>query len=125
MDIICLRQPQEKSYEVDNGVRIYRMPMSRSIGNSLPMKVLSWCWFLLLAAVTVSWLHLRRPYDIVHVHNMPDFLVLAALVPRLLGAKIILDVQDVTPELMGAKSKGPIRGIVVRLATWQERISTA
>src|SRR5947207_1094234 len=52
MDIICLRQPQEKSYEVDNGVRIYRMPMSRSIGNSLPMKVLSWCWFLLLAAVT-------------------------------------------------------------------------
>src|SRR5437868_7427645 len=101
------------------------MPMSRNIGGSLPMTILQWCWFLLFAAVTVTCLHLRRPYDVVHVHNMPDFLVFSALVPRLLGAKIILDVQDVTPELMGAKSKGRLRRIVIRLATWQERISTA
>jgi glycosyltransferase involved in cell wall biosynthesis len=125
VDVICLRQPGERGYEVYNGVHIYRMPMSRGDGVSLPMGILQWCWFLLLAGATVTWLHLRHPYDVVHVHNMPDFLVFSALFPKLLGAKIILDVQDVTPELMGAKAKGHQRRMVVRLATWQERISTA
>jgi len=125
VDVICLRQSSERGYEVYNGVHVYRMPMSRGVGGSLPMRILQWCWFLLLAGVTVTWLHLRRPYDVVCVHNMPDFLVFSALFPKLLGAKIILDVQDVSPELMGAKAKGRHRGLVIRLATWQERISTA
>jgi glycosyltransferase involved in cell wall biosynthesis len=56
---------------------------------------------------------------------MPDFLVFSALIPKLLGAKIILDVQDVSPELMAAKAKGRMRSIVTRLATWQEHVSAA
>jgi glycosyltransferase involved in cell wall biosynthesis len=89
------------------------------------MTILQWCWFLLLAGAALTWLHVRRPYDVVHVHNMPDFLVFSALFPKLLGAKIILDVQDVSPELMAAKAKGRQRGAVTRLATWQEHISIA
>src|SRR5262249_54419469 len=41
-----------------------------------------------------------RPYDLVHVHNMPDVLVFSALVPKLLGAKVIIDLHDPMPELM-------------------------
>jgi glycosyltransferase involved in cell wall biosynthesis len=125
VDVICLRQPNERGYGVHNGVHIYRVPMSRSIGGSLPITILQWCWFLLLAGVTMAWLHLRRPYNVVHVHNMPDFLVFSAFIPKLLGAKIILDVQDVSPELMAAKAKGRQRGVVTRLATFQEHISIA
>lgn len=125
VDVICLQQPGMKSYEVYNGVRIYRLPASRSSGGSLLMTLLYWGWFLLLAGVTVAWLHLRRRYNVVHVHNMPDFLVFSAFFPKLLGAKIILDVQDVSPELMAAKAKGPLRRVVIRLASWQEQISTA
>src|SRR5437868_2416808 len=105
VDVICLRQPHEKYYEVYNGVHIYRMPMNRGFGRSLPLTVLTWCWFLLLAGATITWLHLKRPYSVIHVHNMPDFLVFSAWFPKLFGAKIILDVQDVSPELMGAKAK--------------------
>lgn len=126
VDVICLRQPEEPRYEVYNGVRVYRVPMSRLAGGSLLAKTLQWCWFLLLAAIKVTRLHIRRPYHVVHVHNMPDFLVFSALIPKLLGAKIILDVQDVTPELMAAKAKGGrMRRVVTRLATWQERVSVA
>lgn len=125
VDVICLRQPDEKRYEVYNGIHIYRMPMNRDFGRSLPITILGWCWFLLLASATVTWLHLKHAYDVIHVHNMPDFLVFAALFPRLLGAKVILEVQDVSPELMGAKAKGHLRAMVTRLATWQEHISTA
>ena len=125
VDVICLRRSHEKIYEVQNGVRIYRMPMSRGFGLSLPITVLCWCWFLLLAGATASWLHLKRAYDVIHVHNMPDFLVFSALLPRFSGAKVILDVQDVSPELMAARAKGSLRGLVTHLAIWQERISTS
>ncbi len=125
VDVICLRQADEKDYEVYNGVHVYRVPMSRSTGGSLLSTLLRWCWFLLIAGTRVTWLHLLRPYDIIHVHNMPDFLVFSALFPKLLGAKVILDVQDVSPELMAAKAKGHLRGMVRRLAMWQERISIA
>ena len=33
---------------------------------------------------------------------MPDMLILSALVPKLLGAKVILDLHDPMPELMQA-----------------------
>ncbi len=127
VDVICSGQPKGKRFEVYNSVRIYRMPISRKYGNSLLTTLFQWGFFLLFAGITIARLHLKRRYDIVHVHNMPDFLVFAALVPRLLGAKIILDVQDVSPELLTAKVKGKglLREIVIRLATWQERISIA
>ncbi len=125
VDVICLRQPHEARFEVYSGVRIYRVPMNRGFGRPLPITLLAWCWFLLLAGVTVTWLHLRYAYDVIHVHNMPDFLVFSTVLPRLFGAKIILDVQDVSPELMAVKAKGRLRSIVTGLATWQERISTA
>lgn len=125
VDVICLRRPEEKYYEVYNGVHIYRMPLNRRFDSSLPITILRWCWFLLLAGVTITWLHLKRPYDVIHVHNLPDFLVFSALFPKLLKAKIILDVQDVSPELMAVRVKGRLRRIATLLAGWQEYISTA
>ncbi len=125
VDVICLRQPNEKSYEVCDGVHVYRVPMKRGFGRSLPVTLVSWCWFLLLAAITVTRLHLKHPYDVIHVHNIPDFLVFSTLIPRLLGAKVILHVQDVCPELMAAKANGRIRKVITRLAAWQEQISIA
>lgn len=125
VDVVCLRQPGEGPRDESEGVQIYRMPMDRGFGRSLPMTILYWCWFMLLSGLTITRLHLRHSYDVIHVHNMPDFLVFAALIPRLLGAKIILDVQDVSPELMAAKASGRLLPIVKRLAIWQERISVA
>jgi glycosyltransferase involved in cell wall biosynthesis len=123
MDVICLRKRGESRREVYNGVRIYRVPQDRGFGKALPLTVLSWCWFMLLAGATLTWLHLRRHYRVVHVHNMPDFLVFAALLPKLLGAMVILDVQDVSPELMSAKASGRKRALLKRLAAAQEGIA--
>lgn len=123
-DVICLRQPHEKSYEVCKGVNVYRMPMSRGQARSLPITLLCWCWFLLLAAITVTRLHLKHRYDVIHVHNMPDFLIFSTLIPKMLGAKIMLDVQDVSPELMVLKASGRLKPLVTRLAIFQEHIST-
>jgi glycosyltransferase involved in cell wall biosynthesis len=124
-DVICLREPGQKAYEVCDGVHIYRIPMYRSFGRSLPFTVLEWCCFLVLAGLVVTRLHLKQAYNVIHVHNMPDFLVFSALIPKLLGAKVILEVQDVSPELMAAKARKRLRKLIVSLAIWQERISAA
>lgn len=125
VDVICLRQPGEPQNEICDGVHVHRLPINRGFGRSLPQTILIWCWFLVLSSIVLTRLHLQKRFDVVHVHNMPDFLVFSAIIPRILGAKVILEVQDVSPELMGAKAKGKTRKIVIRLARWQERISTA
>lgn len=125
MDVICLRPKGEKRYEVCDGVRVYRVPMDRGFGKGLFFTLLYWCWFIVLVGIKVSLLHLKRHYTVIHVHNMPDFLVFAALIPRLAGAKVILHVQDVSPELLAVKSGGKRNALVYRLAVWQERISSA
>ena len=125
VDVICLHQPHEKSYEISNGIHIYRVPMNRQFGRPLLISILSWCCFLLLAGISITIKHLRSHYDVIVVHNMPDFLIFAALIPKLLGAKVVLDIQDVSPELMAVKAKGGLRKIVVWSACWQERISTS
>lgn len=124
--VICLRERGEPAHEVCDGVRVYRVPLARGYGRSLPITLVCWAWFLLLAGVVVSWLHLRRRFDVIVAHNMPDFLVFAALLPRLLGAVVMLDVEDVSPELMAAKVRSPrAKRVLWWLAAWQERISTA
>ena len=125
VDVICLRQPGEPRYEICEGVHVHRLPMNRGFGRSLPVTILSWCWFLLISGIVLTRLHIQKHFDVVHIHNMPDFLVFAASIPKMLGAKVILEVQDVSPELMAAKAKGKVRKIVTRLARWQERLSTA
>lgn len=124
VDVVCLRRSGEPRYEICEGVHVHRLPINRGFGRSLPLTILSWCWFLVMSSIVLTRLHLKKRFDVVHVHNMPDFLVFSAIIPKILGAKVILEVQDVSPELMGAKAKGKTRKIVIRLARWQERIST-
>ncbi|MGK0301659.1 MAG: glycosyltransferase involved in cell wall biosynthesis [Planctomycetota bacterium] len=64
-----------------------------------------------------------RRYDVVHVHNMPDFLVFAAFWPRLFGRKVVLDVHDLMPEVYCSKFKISIKHPWIWLIRLQEWIS--
>lgn len=46
---------------------------------------------------------LRHGCDLLHVHNIPDFLVFAGLRLKLQGTAIILDIHDIVPELYESK----------------------
>jgi glycosyltransferase involved in cell wall biosynthesis len=79
--------------------------------------------FFLWAFARVSLLHARRRYDLVYVHNMPNFLVFAGLVPKIGGAKIVLDVHDPAAELLTDIRGRDLPPSVKRLANAEERIS--
>jgi len=57
------------------------------------------------------------------VHNLPDFLIFAALPPKLTGARLILDLHDLMPEFYAARFGGGRTNWPVRLVSWQEHLS--
>jgi glycosyltransferase involved in cell wall biosynthesis len=77
--------------------------------------------FVVRAAVAALRLHLRNRYDVVHVNTMPDYLVVAAALPKLLGAKVVLDVHDLVPELYAAKFGVDESSPIIKLMTFVER----
>jgi glycosyltransferase involved in cell wall biosynthesis len=74
--------------------------------------------FFSWAFVLVSLLHARRRYSVVYVHNMPNFLVFTGLLPKVSGAKIVLDVHDPAAELLA-----DVRGC--HLPPWFHRLVNA
>jgi glycosyltransferase involved in cell wall biosynthesis len=68
-------------------------------------------------------LHLRRRFDVVHVHNMPDILVLSGLFARLTGARMILDLHDPMPEVYMTKYGIAETHPVIRVLIGLERFS--
>ncbi len=78
--------------------------------------------FLARALYQVSIHDLSRKYDIVHVHSVPDFLVFTALLPRLRGVPVILDIRDILPEFYASKFGVSEKSIGFRLLCFAERL---
>jgi glycosyltransferase involved in cell wall biosynthesis len=57
------------------------------------------------------------------VHNIPDFEVFAALIPRLTGSKVILDVHDILPEFFLSKFDYRTDSFLYKMLLLQERMS--
>ena len=105
-----------------NGVHIYRLPIRKKRGNSLRY-LYEYFMTMFLGGLKLAALHFRGKLTVVHVHNMPDILVLAAAVPRLGGSKLVLDIHDPMPEISMSSGNGPFKKLVVRLLRLQEKIS--
>lgn len=123
VDLICLRQkPDDPACETINGVNVSRLPLRRRRDGKLTY-LWQYGYFVALCATTLLYRSLRKRYDLVHVHNMPDVLVFSALVPKLRGAKLILDLHDPMPELMRTIFDLPEDSFVVRLLKRLEKLS--
>ena len=100
VEVLCLRHDEsEPASEIHNGVSIRRISLKRRRGGKFSY-LYQYSAFLVISFVALAFRSLTRRYALVHVHNMPDILVFAALVPKLLGAKVVLDLHDPMPELM-------------------------
>ena len=99
VDLVCLRGEGSPAREVQGNVEVFRIPLKRRRGGMLAY-LCQYAAFILISSLILARRSFSRRYDVVHVHNMPDILVLSALVPKMLGAKVILDLHDPMPELM-------------------------
>jgi glycosyltransferase involved in cell wall biosynthesis len=123
VDVICLRTREEDAVATHNGVAISRLPMTRGESGSLVAQFLDYVIFFVFAFMRLTRLHLQRHYDVVQVHNLPDFLVFAALVPKLTGARVIVDLHDLMPEFYKGRLGNAANSFLLRLILLQERLS--
>ena len=123
VSVVCMRQPGHDNYSLRNGVGIYRLPaLQRKRGSKLRY-ALEYATFCVTVFLFLTHLHLRHKQDVIHVQNLPDFLVFAALVPKLLGAKIIQDFRECTPELYESDYCVSESNRLVKALIWIEQLS--
>lgn len=103
------------------GVSIHELGIAKYRGKSTVAYVSSYLKFLGAASLACLRLVARGELDVVHAHNIPDFLVLAGLLPRLAGRKVVLDVHDSVPETFAAKFSNA--SILRKALVLEERLS--
>lgn len=85
------------------GVELIELNENKYYGKSKAKYIFSYLKFTCLALFTCARLFFSGKIDIVHVHNMPNFLVFSAAVPKFFGKNVILDLHDTVPETYAAK----------------------
>jgi glycosyltransferase involved in cell wall biosynthesis len=126
VDVIALQRDNLlPEFEVINGVNVYRI-QSRTVNEkglfAYAGRILR---FLLRSTLFLHRKHREHAYDIVHVHNVPDFLVFAAAFPKSKKVPVILDIHDLLPEFYASKFKLSHDALLFKLLTFVERRSAA
>jgi glycosyltransferase involved in cell wall biosynthesis len=122
VDVICARDAYD-SPDSGPGIEVQRLPVWRRRGRGAGLQMLEYLAFLFLATVHATLRHARRRYRTVQVHNPPDFLVFAALLPKLTGAKVIIDLHDLMPEFYASRFGTSLSALPVRLMARQEKVA--
>ncbi|UWZ86933.1 glycosyltransferase family 4 protein [Occallatibacter riparius] len=125
VDAIAVGHAGQPAVETINGVRVFRV-QSRVRDERGP---LSYLLKILLFFIRSMWFLTKgafsEPYDLIHVHNLPDFEVFATVFQRMRGARVIHDMHEVVPEFYASKFKIGERSMIFRLLALVEKLSIA
>lgn len=91
-----------KSYELLEGIHIYRHPMPKE-GNTPVGYIWEYGCALFWQFVYSWWIYLRRGFDVIQGCNPPDDIFLVAFPFKLFGVRYLFDHHDVNPELYFSK----------------------
>jgi glycosyltransferase involved in cell wall biosynthesis len=110
----------EKSYEVIDGIHIWRYGLPREGAGALGYLVeySAALFFTFFLSLRVLW---KRGFDVVHACNPPDLFFLIGAFFKLFGKKFVFDHHDASPELYEAKFGR--RGVFYRLMLLLEKLT--
>jgi len=123
VDVIALRQPGQPARASLNGVNVFRLQTITVTERSPLSYLFRITRFLAVSAIFMARRHFSEHYELIHVHSVPDFLVFAAIFPKILGTPVILDIHDVLPELYASKFQLKHDSLLFRFLVFLERIS--
>ena len=125
VDFLALRRNGDPPQQSIRGVHVFHLDQSRYRGTSVIAYLFSYIEFFLRCTIKIVALQIRERYSVVHVNNMPDFLVFCAVLPKLMGAKVVLDIHDPMANTFASKFNGGGGSWCFKLLLWQERLSAA
>lgn len=123
VDVICPKYKNDPNSSQHRGVNIYRVNMVWDRKENLSGKFIQYILFFMRVFWKLNFLHFKNRYDVVQTHNIPDFLVFSALIPKMMGARIILDLHDLMPEFFQSRVESGRRKFLLKLINLQERLS--
>ena len=123
VDCLCLRGKKQRRFERVNGVNLYCLPLSKYRGSSKIMYLLVYLWFFVLSFLAVSKCHLKRRYHVIQYHTLPDFIIFSGIIPKLFGAKLVLDMHEIMPEFYMSKFGLEMSNLSVKVLKLLEKIS--
>ena len=122
VDVLCLRYNGQKKKEDMEGVRVYRLSHQRSRG-SLLRYLYEYCLSFIKMTAMTTVLFFRNRYQCIQVNTLPDPLVFVTMIPRIFGAKVLLDMQEPAPELFITKYGSDKHRILLKLIILLEQLS--
>lgn len=121
VELICLAEDKSPKRGMLNGVDVTRVAIKHRRGGKFDYGY-QYSAFILASSAILAARSLKRRYDLIYVHNMPDILVASGLFPKMLGAKVVLDLHDPMPELMttifGLSEESSNVRLIKRLEKW-------
>jgi glycosyltransferase involved in cell wall biosynthesis len=79
--------------------------------------------FFIRIFLKLQYLSFFKRYDLIQIHNMPEFHVFTTIFQKLAGIPIVLDLHDLTPELFGCKWDNRKNSWLIAIIKYVERIS--
>ncbi|MGA3094415.1 MAG: glycosyltransferase family 4 protein [Dehalococcoidales bacterium] len=122
VDVICLRKKGELAREALGGVKVYRLPGEHH-RQGIFRYFFEYSYYFILVSLVLSWLSLKKKYDVIEICSMPDFLVFAAIVPRLQRSKVILYLWENMAQLFTSTFNAQSNHPGVKLLQLIERMS--
>jgi glycosyltransferase involved in cell wall biosynthesis len=124
--VICLRHAGEAARESIDGIAVRRLPITHRRGIGAAAVLVEYLKFVCCAGLELTLLEPPRKDAIVHCHTPPDFICIAAAVPKLRGCKLILDIHDLSRHIFAVRF-GDRRGrqLLYRALAWIERAACA
>jgi len=122
VDVLALRGRNSETAYTLEGVKVRTISLGKRRG-SLVRYAYEYVAFFLWAMVRVTVQMIRRRYAVVDVNTLPDFLVFAAIFAKWMGATVVLDMHEITPEFYMSKYGTTEASWTIRLMELLEKIS--
>ncbi|MDR0360238.1 MAG: glycosyltransferase, partial [bacterium] len=124
LDVLCTGEHGRAKGNARPGLDLRRLSLAHRRRSAFRYPA-EYILFFLRALPRVIWLSLRHRYQCVQVDNLPDFLVFIALLGRLRGARVVLFMYELMPEMTGSRLRAPSTHPLVRMAAWLEQRAIA
>lgn len=122
VDVLAIQGRDGRKSYLLNGVNVTTVSLGKKRG-SLARYAYEYLAFFLWCMFKLTSLMRTRRYAVVDVNTLPDFLVFAAVFARWMGAKVVLDMHEITPEFYRSKYGMPENSMLVKVLELQERLS--